>query len=430
MRKATRRVFMFGAGASVYAKFPLASCLWSFLLDHVGVDSIAMDWIDAHLAAVPAEQRAALTYDIERLLTGYQDDVPNPVREWREQARSKPKLTRKDKEDIKKSHRHYLANPSQWNLDGYFQARAIRRRSDAVNWYPVSLNELVLSLRYAFLHHHNCIKPGRGCDSPADHLRFKNCSCFPTRSFAQDHWRLREAIKNLFRPGDVIITFNWDCLLETFLWQAGLWNMRDGYGLPVNFETHSPKGLDRWQRRALSPASPVKIIKAHGSLNWLTTWRHDELGLDELDNLFDLPYQRSFPVWASEDGVESDFEERAFLAPTYKKDYGETIFKRLWEQLNDAIRTADRIVIAGYSLPHSDVNSRERLLAALSENKCCPVIELVTPQCVQETEWAAVAETARKKVSKIGETFESWVMDAQSDQALRTVLSCSDTEQH
>jgi hypothetical protein len=403
-----KRVFILGAGASVYAGFPTANHLWSFLLDHNGVDSSAMEWIDAHLAAVPAQQRAELTYDIERLLTGYQDRAPNPVSAWREQTSTPRKLERKDQAEIRNSHRHYLANPKQWNFSGYFEARAIRRQSHAVNWYPMSLNDLVLSLRDAFLHHHDCIKPGKGCYSPADKMRFENCSCFPRRSFHQSHWRLREEIKRLFRRGDVIITFNWDCLLETFLWQAGLWNMRDGYGLPVTFDAGPEKRLDRGQLRAISRPSPVKMLKAHGSLNWVMNWTHDELGLDELDRLFDLPFHWSYPVWSSEDGNESDFEERAFLAPTYKKDYDETIFKRLWEQLDDAIRTAGKIVIAGYSLPRSDTNSRDRLIAALKENKTCATLELVTPECVVDTEWAAVAESVDKKILKIGSRFENW----------------------
>src|SRR3989442_9461525 len=116
--KPSKRVFIFGAGASVYAGFPTANRLWQFLLDHIGVNSNAMEWIDAHLAASPPEARENLTYDIERLLTGYQNREPNPITAWRENPRPQARLSREQQEEIKNSHRHYLANPKLWDFDG------------------------------------------------------------------------------------------------------------------------------------------------------------------------------------------------------------------------------------------------------------------------------------------------------------------------
>ena len=41
--------------------------------------------------------------------------------------------------------------------------------------------------------------------------------------------KVSEAWARLVRPGDVIITFNWDILHEVILWPSGLWSYRDGY---------------------------------------------------------------------------------------------------------------------------------------------------------------------------------------------------------
>src|SRR6266446_643800 len=56
-------------------------------------------------------------------------------------------------------------------------------------------------------------------------------------------------------PGDVIITFNYDLACERELRQAALWEIGDGYGFSL--------GLDAF------PPSPVKILKLHGSTNWM-----------------------------------------------------------------------------------------------------------------------------------------------------------------
>src|SRR6266567_443146 len=132
----------------------------------------------------------------------------------------------------------------------------------------------------------------------------------------------------------------------------------------------------------------------------MTNPQHDELALEALRNLFDFRFDWSHT--GSMDGEMQNwpFIERAFLAPTYKKDYGNTIFARLWQQIEESIREAEQIIVAGYSLPTSDVAARERLLAGLRANAACKVIELITPEDSSKTEWAKVGEVVNKHVSK------------------------------
>lgn len=69
-------------------------------------------------------------------------------------------------------------------------------------------------------------------------------------------------------PEDVIITFNWDTLMERALMETGLWYVDDGYGV----KPHSVF-RDAWMEPAIrSPTSAPKIIKLHGSVNWLTAY--------------------------------------------------------------------------------------------------------------------------------------------------------------
>lgn len=59
--------------------------------------------------------------------------------------------------------------------------------------------------------------------------------------------------KDRIRPGDVVITFNYDMGIERALRFNGLWHLHDGYG--VNF----------WQA---AESSHVPVYKLHGSTNW------------------------------------------------------------------------------------------------------------------------------------------------------------------
>ena len=69
--------------------------------------------------------------------------------------------------------------------------------------------------------------------------------------------------RDLFRPGDSIITFNYDCLLENILYKLEMWTPCGGYG--------AAPGLNpRIEYGSTMPANPkgITILKLHGSLNF------------------------------------------------------------------------------------------------------------------------------------------------------------------
>jgi hypothetical protein len=74
---------------------------------------------------------------------------------------------------------------------------------------------------------------------------------------------LRRFLKRHVEPGDVVITFNYDCLIETVLHQLGMWELRDGYGIDLA-EDHSKLGESR-------ASSLVQVLKLHGSAGWFCT---------------------------------------------------------------------------------------------------------------------------------------------------------------
>ncbi|MDO8612363.1 MAG: hypothetical protein Q7R32_06015 [Dehalococcoidia bacterium] len=69
---------------------------------------------------------------------------------------------------------------------------------------------------------------------------------------------------NKLAPGDVLLTFNWDTLIDRALWESGTWAPADGYGIEF-------KGLyeDGWKSAAGPSRSSYQLLKLHGSTNWL-----------------------------------------------------------------------------------------------------------------------------------------------------------------
>jgi hypothetical protein len=63
---------------------------------------------------------------------------------------------------------------------------------------------------------------------------------------------LYDKLARVLRRGDLVITFNYDLGVERALHTAGLWNIKTGYGFPIDD----------------GEPSPVEVLKLHGSTNW------------------------------------------------------------------------------------------------------------------------------------------------------------------
>jgi hypothetical protein len=62
--------------------------------------------------------------------------------------------------------------------------------------------------------------------------------------------------EGIVQPGDIVITFNYDDSLDRELKRVGKWDVSRGYGFQIGESQQ---------------ASPVLILKLHGSMNWLVS---------------------------------------------------------------------------------------------------------------------------------------------------------------
>ena len=170
----------------------------------------------------------------------------------------------------------------------------------------------------------------------------------------------------IVQPGDVIISFNYDVSLDRELKLADKWQVGDGYGFPID---------------GLPDGSRVKLLKLHGSANWLA-----RVPLQESRPLL-CRSELSFLGYPSE--VDPLFPECGvpavppmILPGRCKRFYFDTslgskwkgFWDRRWRSAELALNESERVVICGYSLPPIDERACQLLLGTTSSARievCC-----------------------------------------------------------
>tara|TARA_R110002051_G_scaffold188473_2_gene257889 strand:+ start:549 stop:1673 length:1125 start_codon:yes stop_codon:yes gene_type:complete len=239
------------------------------------------------------------------------------------------------------------------------------------------------------------------------------------------HTRLADALS----PGDAVVTFNWDTLLDRALAEVTGWRPDWGYGVRPNQVFHNG-----WREAAGEPViGAPRLVKLHGSTNWLTAYpAPDETGkirlTHELDpsafNVFvqaDEPYDcyagrymsgygpysygyyppnlgfpgRPAPAghafasvrmkapWKPEGqaGSRGLVSMPLIIPPVKHKTYDMFggLFGRLWQDAEDLLAEADEIVVIGYSFPVTDIQSDQLFRRAFMRRRTMPAVTIIDP---------------------------------------------------
>jgi hypothetical protein len=192
---------------------------------------------------------------------------------------------------------------------------------------------------------------------------------------------LYHSLAGRVRPGDVVITFNYDLGVERALRCAELWDIKTGYGFPV---------------ATADKPSLVDVLKLHGSTNWRALLFGGRTGffagggnsLGDRPVLFfrpDLAYL-GYPDFIDPQcmGLDTAVSLPAMIMPALPKDFHfatrhgqewKGFWDYLWNRAAGAISNADHIVVIGYSLPSADERARELLLGTSNKSVhltiCC-----------------------------------------------------------
>lgn len=179
----------------------------------------------------------------------------------------------------------------------------------------------------------------------------------------------RELARSKIRDGDAILTFNYDLACERALRTEETWEIGDGYGFSLG--------------AGITPPSKTKLLKLHGSTNWLGILFDGNMGFSQASNVYGprpcLFGERDFTYLGySKDvrdplckGISRTGADPALILPTLHKNFfHQTTFGRewepfwnyIWEQAQQSLGSAEKIVVIGYSMPKADERARELLL--------------------------------------------------------------------
>lgn len=147
---------------------------------------------------------------------------------------------------------------------------------------------------------------------------------------------------------NTIITFNYDTILEDAFLNLGI---PIDYGFQPSWTSYD----ESWSKHQKHDRKKVKLLKIHGSVNWVQEER-------ELQN---LTVYRSYKDALHKHAGHSP--RLAIVPPTWRKDFSGPL-SDVWREAIEALKTATRIVFLGFSFPETDAHIKYLLAAGLQEN--------------------------------------------------------------
>ncbi len=173
----------------------------------------------------------------------------------------------------------------------------------------------------------------------------------------------------------VFVSFNYDLALDRAIKLASdrEWQPQGGYGFDFQFFTMN--GRDAFLTGPLPSSSPrIRILKPHGSLNWLRRRERGHAG----SMLVPLNCNMELRYWA----IADPFHPINFHGPSGSRDFESPnveicitppsptkvpVIDSVRSAECDAIKHADEVFVIGYSLPETDGDQRRLIEDAIGE---------------------------------------------------------------
>lgn len=152
-------------------------------------------------------------------------------------------------------------------------------------------------------------------------------------------------------PGDTIIALNYDTLLDRALHEAGI---------PTDL------GSDFRREPNNKTEPPLRLLKIHGSFNWLFCPTCDNIWEFAMDDVAGYALRADAQHVACP--IDGTPRETIIIPPSLVKTYSNRHLDNIWAAAAETIRTAEQIVAIGYALADADIQVRYMLVQAASLN--------------------------------------------------------------
>lgn len=241
-----------------------------------------------------------------------------------------------------------------------------------------------------------------------EHVTLKAVTDYIWERMQQKHGleAMQTFMRNVVRPRDTFITFNWDLIIERTLWDDS-------------------DGLAFWYSYPPDASEPsVSLLKPHGSIDWFKkadlpggkTKRGTMQSLDETVSVFTRFNFADVPKMSGCTPV--------IVPPISSKEFSHKILKRTWRNIYRAVSNATELFILGYSLPKEDQFARLVFGRALRSNRLkiekkskSPLrVVVVNPDESAETIFRRLVGPSVSKFVFYQATFENFMAGIQSSE--------------
>ncbi len=173
-----------------------------------------------------------------------------------------------------------------------------------------------------------------------------------------------------------VISTNWDILLDNSIYQSidsGEHDAVVDYCCYISSKNENDNSIQPGLEKFGQGDFNVKLLKLHGSPNWLQCPRcmrlYARFSRKEAMHNFESPSScrccdTNFP-----EEVNNHVLTANLIMPTYIKDLSNPQYKIIWQNAGIEISEADKLVFIGYSLPSADFEMRQ-LLSHSSSASC------------------------------------------------------------
>lgn len=203
-----------------------------------------------------------------------------------------------------------------------------------------------------------------------------------------------------------VLTFNHDLLIENALSQlytrrfGNAWCLRHCYGFADELETCS-NGSEEYEYTCPGQADlHVRVLKLHGSVNWVFKTRGRYPPRDFARRPRDLLLWNNTSIPAGFDRITGGkrywYLWPLIVPPIYEKQgLIRNELAGVWANAASALRSATRILFWGYSFPRADLHARYFFQAAAQENESLRQPILINPDAAVHREMSDILEPGK-----------------------------------